>query len=75
MVAPGITGWAQVHGGNLISAEEKRLLDDYYVENASLRLDAKIVWRTVATLLFGDASRQRELHKAMASSQSARQLN
>jgi lipopolysaccharide/colanic/teichoic acid biosynthesis glycosyltransferase len=70
LVAPGITGWAQVHGGNLISAEDKRTLDEYYVQNASLGLDVKIVWRTISTVLFGDAGRQRDLHKAIDSSQS-----
>ena len=44
-VAPGITGWAQINGGKLISAEEKSALDEWYVRNACLRLDAQIAWR------------------------------
>jgi lipopolysaccharide/colanic/teichoic acid biosynthesis glycosyltransferase len=70
LVAPGITGWAQVHGGSLISAEDKRTLDEYYVQNASLRIDVKIVWRTISTVLFGDVGRERDLHRAIDSSQS-----
>jgi lipopolysaccharide/colanic/teichoic acid biosynthesis glycosyltransferase len=41
----------------LIGAEEKRVLDDFYVENASLKLDFVIVLRTIQTVLFGDTSR------------------
>jgi lipopolysaccharide/colanic/teichoic acid biosynthesis glycosyltransferase len=53
-VAPGITGWAQINGGKLISAEEKSALDEWYVRNACLRLDAQIAWRTFLTILWGD---------------------
>jgi lipopolysaccharide/colanic/teichoic acid biosynthesis glycosyltransferase len=31
MVRPGITGWAQINGGNLVTTEEKGALDDWYV--------------------------------------------
>jgi len=51
---PGITGWAQVNGGKLISPEEKALLDRWYAENASLSLDLKILLRTVVIMLCGD---------------------
>ena len=64
-VSPGITGWAQVHGGNLISPEEKRVLDDFYVDNASLRLDLLIVWRTLMTVILGDARRRSGLEGAL----------
>jgi len=46
-VKPGITGWAQVHGRNSISWEEKFELDVWYVDNASFALDLKILWLTV----------------------------
>ena len=35
MVRPGITGWAQVNGGKLLTPEEKNALDEWYVRNAS----------------------------------------
>jgi lipopolysaccharide/colanic/teichoic acid biosynthesis glycosyltransferase len=54
LVLPGITGWAQVHGGNLISPEEKNALDEHYVRNASLWLDVKILFKTARFLLTGD---------------------
>lgn len=46
-VLPGITGWAQVHGRNAISWEEKFRLDVWYVDNWSLWLDLKILFMTV----------------------------
>jgi len=45
-VRPGITGWAQVNGRNAISWEEKFALDVWYVDNASLWLDIKILLLT-----------------------------
>jgi len=53
-VPPGITGWAQVHGGNLVATDEKNTLDEYYVLNASLWLDLKIILKTVLFLITGD---------------------
>lgn len=50
-VKPGITGWAQIHGRNAISWEEKFQLDVWYVNNCSLWLDIKIlcltIWKTI----------------------------
>ena len=53
LVRPGITGWAQVHGGTLLSAEEKDSLDRWYIQNASLAVDMKIIYRTVMVALRG----------------------
>ncbi|MEM7185262.1 MAG: sugar transferase [Bacteroidota bacterium] len=47
-VRPGITGWAQVHGRNAISWEEKFDLDVYYVQNVTFMLDLRIVLATVS---------------------------
>jgi lipopolysaccharide/colanic/teichoic acid biosynthesis glycosyltransferase len=46
-VLPGITGWAQVHGRDSISWEERFELDLWYIDNWSLRLDAEIILRTL----------------------------
>jgi lipopolysaccharide/colanic/teichoic acid biosynthesis glycosyltransferase len=54
MVRPGITGWAQVNGGTLLSAEEKEALDTWYIGHASLWLDLRILAMTVRSLLRGD---------------------
>lgn len=54
MVRPGITGWAQINGGNLITNEEKGALDDWYVRNASLWLDLRIALYTLVFLFTGE---------------------
>jgi lipopolysaccharide/colanic/teichoic acid biosynthesis glycosyltransferase len=53
-VRPGITGWAQVNGGRIISPSEKCILDIWYARNASFVLDLKIVLRTIKMIFFGD---------------------
>ena len=50
-VRPGLTGWAQVHGRNLASWEEKFAYDVDYVDNISLALDVKIIFMTVRCVL------------------------
>jgi Bacterial sugar transferase len=54
MVRPGITGWAQINGGNLITKEEKGALDDWYIRHASLWLDARIALFTLRVLFRGE---------------------
>ena len=46
-VTPGLTGYAQVHGRNAISWEEKFDLDVYYLDHISFALDVKIIFMTV----------------------------
>lgn len=48
---PGITGLWQISGRNDISYEERVKLDIYYIENWSLLLDIKILFKTVLTIL------------------------
>ena len=50
-VRPGLTGWAQVHGRNLASWEEKFAYDVDYVDNVSFALDVKIIFMTVRCVL------------------------
>ena len=50
-VRPGITGWAQVNGRNAISWEEKFSYDVYYIDNMSLSLDVKILFKTIKNVL------------------------
>jgi len=53
---PGITGWAQIKGGYDTSIEDvqKKLeYDLFYLENMSLRMDLKIMLRTVYTMIAG----------------------
>ena len=46
-VKPGITGWAQVNGRTTISWDEKFDLDVWYVDNHSIWLDIKIIFKTL----------------------------
>jgi len=46
-VLPGITGWAQVNGRNIVSWEERFKLDLWYVDHRSFWLDLKILCMTV----------------------------
>jgi sugar transferase EpsL len=46
-VLPGITGWAQVNGRNVLSWDEKFKLDIWYVDHQSFWLDMKILVMTV----------------------------
>jgi lipopolysaccharide/colanic/teichoic acid biosynthesis glycosyltransferase len=50
-VKPGLTGWAQVNGRNVLSWEEKFKLDVWYVDNGSFWLDMKILLMTIAKVL------------------------
>jgi len=50
-VRPGITGWAQVRGRNLLSWEERFRADVWYVDHCSLSLDLKILATTLRKVL------------------------
>ena len=53
-VRPGMTGHAQINGRNAIGWEEKFKLDTWYVENQSIWLDFKIMFKTVHKVLAKD---------------------
>jgi lipopolysaccharide/colanic/teichoic acid biosynthesis glycosyltransferase len=63
-VRPGITGWAQVNGGSLLTPEEKEVLDAWYVRHASPWLDLRIAAMTLFSLLRGDRRSERALAEA-----------
>ncbi len=50
-VRPGLTGYAQVHGRNAISWNEKFRLDVYYVDHLTFGMDLKIIIDTVKVVL------------------------
>lgn len=50
-VRPGITGWAQVNGRNAISWAKKFEYDIWYVDNISLLLDIKIIFKTISKVV------------------------
>lgn len=52
-IRPGISGWAQVNGRDVLAAnpKEKAEHDKYYLENFSLWLDIKIFFMTIVKVL------------------------
>lgn len=52
-VKPGLTGLAQVSGGNLMPPEEKITYDIEYIKNRSIRLDFRVLYNTVLTVISG----------------------
>ena len=48
---PGITGWAQVNGRNLLSWDERFKLDVWYVDHHSILLDLKILMITIKKVI------------------------
>lgn len=50
-VRPGLTGWAQVNGRNLLSWEERFKKDIEYVNNISFSFDLRIVLSTIGAVI------------------------
>ncbi len=60
LVAPGLTGWAQIkypYGASVEDARRKLQYDLYYIKNQSLALDLVIVFETIKTVLFSRGGR------------------
>jgi len=56
LVAPGLTGWAQIkypYGASIADAKKKLEYDLYYIKNQNLALDATIMFETIKTILSG----------------------
>jgi sugar transferase (PEP-CTERM system associated) len=56
LVAPGLTGWAQIkypYGASIADAKKKLEYDLYYIKNQNLMLDATIMFETIKTILSG----------------------
>lgn len=56
LIAPGLTGWAQIkypYGASIEDARQKLQYDLYYLKNQSLMLDAIILFETIKIILFG----------------------
>nr|WP_314841118.1 sugar transferase [uncultured Microbacterium sp.] len=50
-VRPGVTGLSQVNGRNSVDWDERLMLDVKYVDERSLALDLRILWRTIAVVI------------------------
>jgi len=55
-IRPGISGWAQVNGRDVLAAQptKKAMFDAYYLEHFSLRLDIKIFFMTIVKVFKSD---------------------
>jgi lipopolysaccharide/colanic/teichoic acid biosynthesis glycosyltransferase len=65
-VRPGITGWAQVNGGKLLPPEEKDALDEWYIRDASFRLDLRIIFMTLQCVFRGERLGEAAIAEAFA---------
>lgn len=50
-VRPGITGWAQCHGRNAISWQERFRLDVWYVDHLTFLTDCRVIWTTLKKVI------------------------
>ena len=50
-VRPGITGWAQVHGRNLLKLSKKFEYDVWYVDHCTVVTDLIIIYKTIMNVL------------------------
>jgi len=60
LIAPGLTGWAQIkypYGASIEDARQKLQYELYYIKNQSLTLDAIITFETIKTILLGRGGR------------------
>jgi sugar transferase (PEP-CTERM system associated) len=56
LIAPGLTGWAQIkypYGASIEDARQKLQYDLFYIKNQGLVLDAIIIFETIKIILFG----------------------
>lgn len=54
-VRPGISGWAQCHGRNAVTWDEKLAMDVWYVNNISLKTDIKVILTTIKPVLLRES--------------------
>ena len=57
-VRPGITGWAQCHGRNTLSWQEKFKLDVWYVDHCSFTTDVRVILTTIKKVIVRDGISQ-----------------
>lgn len=50
-VRPGLTGYAQAHGRNAVSWEDKFAMDVWYTTHITFWVDIKIIWDTIMTVI------------------------
>ena len=63
-VRPGITGWAQINGGKLVTSEEKGALDEWYIRHISPWLDLRIALLTLRSLFTDERRSEKAISEA-----------
>ncbi|MBU3093189.1 sugar transferase [Clostridium sp. CF011] len=63
---PGVTGWAQINGRDENDDSEKTAHDVYYLNNKSLSLNVKILFKTVSKVLKAEGVRDDGQKKSRA---------
>jgi len=53
-VRPGLTGYAQAHGRNALSWEDKFAMDVWYTRHISFICDLRILWDTILSVIKRD---------------------
>ena len=54
-IRPGISGWAQCHGRNAVTWDEKLAMDVWYVNHVSLKTDIRIILMTIKSVLLRES--------------------
>lgn len=54
-IRPGISGWAQCHGRNAVTWDEKLAMDVWYVNHVSLKTDISIILMTIKSVLLRES--------------------
>jgi len=60
-VRPGMSGWAQMHGGREVEWNHRIELNLWYISHVRLELDVKIVFMTLYNLLFNKRNRGKQI--------------
>lgn len=69
-VRPGMTGWAQVHGGRRLNSNEKIALDIWYIKHRTTCRDLEVMLKTLRMVILGEVVN----HRALALAGLARKL-
>lgn len=57
-IMPGLTGWAQINGRDVISIKDKAVLDGYYANNITFLFDLKIFILTIINVIKSEGIRE-----------------
>lgn len=63
---PGLTGYAQVCGGTLLTMDEKMALDGWYVDHWSLGLDFWVILSTLGVVVTGERRNESRIAGALS---------